>query len=57
LLIDEFFPMHADIVIIPGENIEIMSTGKGLPIRFVSVVGSIEMLDGSPAYRIALPKK
>ena len=57
LLIDEFFPMHADIAIIPGENIEIMSTGKGLPIRFVSVVGSIEMLDGSPAYRIALPKK
>ena len=57
LLIDEFFPMHADIAIIPGENIEIMSTGKGLPIRLVSVVGSIEMLDGSPAYRIALPKK
>lgn len=57
LLIDEFFPMHADIAIIPGENIEIISTGKGLPIKFVSVVGSIEILDGSPAYRIALPKK
>lgn len=57
LLIDEFFPMHADIAIILGENIEIISTGKGLPIKFVSVVGSIEILDGSPAYRIALPKK
>lgn len=57
LLIDEFFPMQADIAIIPGENIEITSSSKGLPIKFSSVIGSIEILDGSPAYRIALPKK
>lgn len=57
LLIDEFFPMQADIAIIPGENIEITSSSKGLPIKFSSAIGSIEILDGSPAYRIALPKK
>ncbi len=57
LLIDEFFPMQADIAIIPGENIEITSSGKGLPVKFSSAIGSIEILDGSPAYRIALPKK
>ena len=57
LLIDELFPMQADMSVVPGENIEITSSGKGLPVKFSSTIATIEMLDGSPAYRIALPRK
>lgn len=57
MLIDEFFPLQPDMAIMPGESIEITSIGKGLPIKFSSSIGAIEMLDGSPAYRIALPSK
>ena len=56
LLIDELFPMQADMAVTPGENIEITSSG-GLPVQFSSTIGAIEILDGAPAYRISLPTR
>jgi c-di-GMP-binding flagellar brake protein YcgR len=57
LLIDELFPLQPGVSIIPGEHIEITTSGKGLPVKFKSAIGTIEILDGSPAYRIILPRK
>lgn len=57
LLIDELYPLQTNMNIGPGEHIEITSCGKGLPVKFSSTITAIEMHEGSPAYRIALPRK
>ncbi len=55
-LIDELFPALTQPVL-PGEPIEVVSQGKGLPMRFRSEILSLEIVDGVPACRIALPRK
>jgi c-di-GMP-binding flagellar brake protein YcgR len=55
-LIDELFPAAGQPVM-PGEPIEIVSQSKGMPLQFHSEIISLEMVDGVPAYRIALPEK
>ena len=53
-VIDELFPSLGKPVM-PGEPVEIVSQGKGMPIQFHSEVLALEMIDGVPAYKIALP--
>jgi c-di-GMP-binding flagellar brake protein YcgR len=52
--IDELFPAVGKAAM-PGEPVEIISHGKGQPLHFESEVIALEMADGVPAYRVALP--
>lgn len=58
VLIDELFPAHGAFVISPGDEVEITSVRRGIPVRFSSWVKSISIdeADGIPAYRLALPE-
>lgn len=55
--IDELYPLENEKKIVVGEEIEITSRGKGLPVQFTSTITALEIYEGSPAYRIALPSK
>ena len=57
LLIDELFPSHGAFFISPGDEVEITSVRRGIPVRFTTWVKSISIdeADGIPAYRLALP--
>ncbi len=57
VLIDELFPAHGQFFISPGDEVEITSVRRGIPVRFHSWVKSISIdeIDGLPAYRLALP--
>lgn len=57
VLIDELFPAHGQFFIAPGDEVEITSVRRGLPVRFSTWVKaiSIDEADGLPAYRLALP--
>ena len=57
VLIDELFPAHGQYFISPGDEVEITSVRRGMPVRFQSWVKSISIdeYDGLPAYRLALP--
>jgi len=57
VLIDELFPAHGQYFISPGDEVEITSVRRGIPVRFQSWVKSISIdeTDGLPAYRLALP--
>jgi len=57
VLIDELFPAHGQFFIAPGDEVEITSVRRGIPVRFHSWVKSISIdeTDGLPAYRLALP--
>ena len=57
VLIDELFPAHGQYFISPGDEVEISSVRRGVPVRFHSWVKSISIdeIDGLPAYRLALP--
>ena len=57
VLIDELFPAHGAFFIAPGDEVEITSVRKGIPVRFSTWVKSISIdeQDGIPAYRLALP--
>ena len=57
LLIDELYPVDPSLVVSPGEAIQITTSGKGVPVKFASVIEAVEMFEGSPAYRVALPRK
>ena len=54
VLIDEMFPALSRQAM-PGETVEIVSHGKGLPIKFKSQILALETVDGEPACRIGLP--
>ena len=56
LLIDELYPLEPSFDIVAGESIEITSRGKGLPVKFTSTISALEIYEGAPAYRVALPK-
>jgi len=55
LRIDELYPLDRGIKILVGEEIEITSRGKGLPVTFTSSIIAREIHEGNPAYRVALP--
>lgn len=57
VLIDELFPAHGAFFISPGDEVEITSVRRGIPVRFSTWVKSISIdeADGIPAYRLALP--
>jgi c-di-GMP-binding flagellar brake protein YcgR len=57
LLIDEFFPGNDNALISPGDEVEITSQRKGMPVKFTTVIQSIclEEQDGMPAYKLAIP--
>jgi len=57
LLIDELFPAHGAFFVTPGEEVEVTSICRGIPVRFNSWVKAISLdeADGYPAYRLALP--
>jgi len=57
VLIDELFPAHGAFFISPGDEVEITSVRRGIPVRFTTWVKaiSIDEADGIPAYRLALP--
>ncbi len=57
VLIDELFPAHGQFFISPGDEVEITSVRRGVPVRFATWVRaiSIDEADGLPAYRLALP--
>jgi len=57
VMIDELFPAHGAFLVAPGDEVEVISTRKGLPVRFSSWVKSISINedDGIPAYKLALP--
>jgi c-di-GMP-binding flagellar brake protein YcgR len=57
LLIDELFPAHGAFFVTPGEEVEITSIRRGIPVRFSSWIKAISLdeADGYPAYRLALP--
>jgi len=57
VLIDELFPAHGTYFIAPGDEVEITSIRRGIPVRFHTWVKSISIdeHDGLPAYRLALP--
>jgi c-di-GMP-binding flagellar brake protein YcgR len=57
LLIDELYPLDESTRIVAGEEVEVTSVGKGLPVKFTSTVSALELYDGSPAYRLELPNK
>jgi len=57
VLIDELFPAHGAYFVAPGDEVEITSVRRGIPVRFVTWIRSISIdeTDGIPAYRLALP--
>lgn len=57
VLIDELFPAHGAFFVSPGDEVEITSVRRGIPVRFHTWVKSISIdeADGLPAYRLALP--
>jgi len=57
VLIDELFPTHGALFVSPGDEVEITSVRKGIPLRFTTWVKSISIdeADGIPAYRLAFP--
>jgi c-di-GMP-binding flagellar brake protein YcgR len=57
ILIDELFPSHGAFFVTPGEEVEVTSLRRGIPVRFNSWVKAISLdeADGYPAYRLALP--
>jgi c-di-GMP-binding flagellar brake protein YcgR len=57
VVIDELFPAHGAFFISPGDEVEITSVRRGIPVRFNTWVKSISLdeSDGFPAYRLALP--
>lgn len=57
VLIDELFPAHGAFFISPGDEVEVTSLRRGIPVRFSTWVKaiSIDEADGIPAYRLALP--
>jgi c-di-GMP-binding flagellar brake protein YcgR len=57
LLIDEFFPGSENALVSPGDEVEITSQRKGMPVRFGTIVQSIclEEEDGMPAYKLKIP--
>jgi len=55
LRIDELYPLDRGTNVLVGEEIEITSRGKGLPVTFTSSIIALEMHQGNPAYRVALP--
>jgi c-di-GMP-binding flagellar brake protein YcgR len=55
LRIDELYPLDPGIAILVGEEIEITSRGKGLPVTFISSIIALEIHQNNPAYRVALP--
>jgi len=57
VLIDELFPSHGAFFVSPGDEVEITSIRRGIPVRFSTWVKSISITeqDGIPAYRLALP--
>lgn len=57
VLIDELFPAHGQFFISPGDEVEITTVRRGVPVRFTTWVKaiSIDEADGLPAYRLALP--
>lgn len=58
VLIDELFPAHGALFITPGDEVEVTSVRKGIPVRFTSWVKAVSLdeADGYPAYRLALPE-
>ena len=57
LLIDELFPSHGAFFVTPGDEVEVTSVRRGVPVRFSSWIKAISLdeADGYPAYRLALP--
>lgn len=57
VLIDELFPSQAQFLVAPGDEVEITSIRRGMPVRFTTWIKaiSIDEGDGLPAYRLALP--
>jgi c-di-GMP-binding flagellar brake protein YcgR len=57
LLIDELFPAHGAFFVTPGDEVEVTSVRRGIPVRFSSWIKAISLdeADGYPAYRLALP--
>jgi c-di-GMP-binding flagellar brake protein YcgR len=57
VLIDELFPAHGAFFISPGDEVDVTSVRRGIPVRFTTWVKSISIdeADGIPAYRLALP--
>jgi c-di-GMP-binding flagellar brake protein YcgR len=57
LLIDELFPSHGAFFVSPGDEVEVTSVRRGVPVKFISWIKSISLdeTDGYPAYRLALP--
>jgi c-di-GMP-binding flagellar brake protein YcgR len=57
VLIDELFPAHGAFFVSPGDEVEVTSVRRGVPVRFTTWVKSISIdeADGIPAYRLALP--
>lgn len=58
VLIDELFPAHGALFITPGDEVEVTSVRKGIPVKFTSWVKAVSLdeADGYPAYRLALPE-
>ncbi|MFM7272945.1 MAG: flagellar brake protein [Gammaproteobacteria bacterium] len=58
VLIDELFPAHGSLFVSPGDEVEVTSMRKGIPVKFSSWVKSVSLdeADGFPAYRLALPE-
>ncbi len=57
LLIDELYPLDKSTRVVTGEEVEITSVGKGLPVKFTSTIAALELYEGAPAYRLTLPTK
>jgi len=57
LLIDELFPSHGAFFVSPGDEVDVTSVRRGVPVKFSSWIKSISLdeADGYPAYRLALP--
>jgi len=57
VVIDELFPAHGAYLISPGDEVEVTSTRKGLPVRFSTWIKAISISDddGIPAYKLAMP--
>lgn len=58
VVIDELFPAHGAFFVSPGDEVEITSVRKGIPVRFSTWIKSIgiDEDDGIPAYKLALPE-
>ena len=57
VLIDELFPTHGAFFVSPGDEVEITSIRRGIPVRFSTWVKSISITeqDGIRLIRLALP--